>query len=628
MRQNASTGAKRREQNTGLRVETHYARVATGTDMDFSQIEAFLEAHQAVASLIVVAAMFAAFIREVLPASAIATIAAAASLVLGFIDTEDAIGVFSNSAVVTIGAMLVISAALVRTGVLEALTAWIMALAQGRPQLAVTAILGGTLALSAFVNTTPVVIIMLPLMASLAAAIGIANRKLLIPLSYAAILGGTCTLLGTSTNLLVDGIAREQGEPPFGIFEITPVGIVAAVTGLAWLALAGKRLLPGGEGERQAATTRPDILSEVAIGPDFPNLGKDYATHNAFLPRGVNIVGVFRKGAKLAHDEVDVQCAAGDVVVFRATQEELATMATLKGAALGFSIRDPGKEGLETLRLTVGPNSRDIDNSLAQARFMSRVPLRAIGISRFRHLAGPDLANTRLRPGDRIWVEARRGDLDALSSDTGIILSETRLAKPFRREKAILAIGTLAGVVILATLGVMPIAGLGIIGVAILLALRGIDAADAWDALSGDLLVLIFAMLMVGKGLENTGAAELVVSLILPFLADQSPILAIFALYALASILTEAVSNNAVAVILTPVAISMGDQLGMDARPLLVALMFGASASFATPIGYQTNTIVYTAGNYRFSDFVRIGVPMNILVGVATCFAIVVVFGV
>ncbi len=595
--------------------------------MEIHQIGAALQAHQAIISLLLIAFMFAAFLREILPASAIATVVAAIFLGLGFIDTTDAISVFSNSAVVTIGAMLIISGALVRTGVLEALASRVLALAQNRPRLALSALLGATLVLSAFVNTTPVVIIMMPLMASLAAAIGIANRKLLIPLSYAAILGGTCTLLGTSTNLLVDGIAREHGQPAFGIFEITPVGIVAALTGIAWMVLAGKRLLPGGEGERQTAAPRPDILSEVAIGANFPNLGKDYATHNAFLPRGVNIVGVYRKGIKLAHDEEDVKCEAGDVVVFRATQEELATMARQKGATLGLSIRDPGAEGLEILRLTIGPNSRDINNTLPHARFMSRMPIRAIGISRFRHLAGPDLATTRLKPGDRIWVEARRNDLDVLASDPGIILSETRLAKPFRREKAALAIGTLAAVVILSALGFMPIAGLGIIGVAFLLAMRGIDAADAWDALSGELFVLIFAMLMIGKGLENTGAAELLVSTVMPLLEGRSPFVVLLGLYALTSVLTEAVSNNAVAVILTPIAISMGDQLGMDTRPLLVAVMFGGSASFATPIGYQTNTIVYTAGNYRFSDFLRIGVPMNILVGITTCFAIMAVFG-
>jgi di/tricarboxylate transporter len=302
-------------------------------------------------------------------------------------------------------------------------------------------------------------------------------------------------------------------------------------------------------------------------------------------------------------------------------------MATLKGATLGIAVRDPGSGGLETLRITIGPSSRDIDSTLLKARFMSRIPLRALGISRSRHLAGPDLDTTRLRAGDRIWVEARRSDLDALASDPGIILSETRLAKPFRREKAILAIGTLAAVVFLSAVGFMPIAGLGIIGVAFLLAMRGIDAADAWDALSGELFVLIFAMLMVGKGLENTGAAELVVATALPLLAGQPLIVVVLVLYALASVLTEAVSNNAVAVILTPIAISTAAQLGVDARPLLVAVMFGASASFATPIGYQTNTIVYTAGNYRFSDFVRIGVPMNVLVGLSTCLAIAFMFG-
>ncbi len=194
--------------------------------------------------------------------------------------------------------------------------------------------------------------------------------------------------------------------------------------------------------------------------------------------------------------------------------------------------------------------------------------------------------------------------------------------RAFRRVRAPIAIATLAGVVILAALFGYPIEGLALAGVGVVLLTRCIEPEEAWGSIDGSTLVLIFGMLAFGKGLENAGTVELIVRSIQPWLAETSPLIMLIAVYAVTSALTETVTNNAVAVIMTPIAIGLAQNTGIDPRQLVIAVMFGASASFATPIGYQTNTLVYGAGNYRFTDFVKIGLPMNIVVGIATCFAI------
>ena len=249
-----------------------------------------------------------------------------------------------------------------------------------------------------------------------------------------------------------------------------------------------------------------------------------------------------------------------------------------------------------------------------------------LGLSRPRHLAGPSLAEVRVRPGDRLLIASGTEALQSLQDNIQLAGVGETAVRPFRRDKAPIAIATLAAVVVGAALFGLPIEALAVAGVAVALATRCIEPTDAWASLDGNTLVLIFAMLAFGKGLDNAGTIELIVQAIQPFMGASSPFLLILLVYAVTSVMTEAVTNNAIAVIMTPIAIGLAQAAGIDPRPLIVAVMFGASASFATPIGYQTNTLVYGAANYRFGDFVKIGVPMNIGVGLATSVAIWMLF--
>lgn len=578
-------------------------------------LSAFHE-HAALIALAVLALMLFAFVQERMPPSAVASAAAAFFVACGLVKPDEALGVFSNSAAITVAAMLIISAALARTGILEAVITYLVGLARTRPATAILTLLLLTMFASAFINSTPVVVMLVPVMNSLAASTGIARRKLLIPLSYFAILGGTCTLIGTSTNLLVDNIARQQGLAGFGIFGITPIGLALALGGILFLFLTHRFLLPGKrDGDAEAVSEeKPDIITELRLPEDFAEIGKPYAKARLLAPRGVELVSVHRAGERLDPSDEETLIAARDRVVLRLSQEELATLQARADLGMGLRARTlPAGSKEEMAKVTIATGHRAVGQKIMDADFLSLQPVRVVGVSRRNNLAGPDLSSLILRDGDQLWVTGSREALAALRQDMKLITSDRPLAKPFRRNRALLVALTLSAVVGLATAGVMPIAALALIAVGFLFLVHAIDPSDAWRAIDGDVLALIFGMLIVGLGLQNSGAVNLIIDTVLPVLQHASPFLCVLIVYGLTTILTEMVTNNAVGVIVTPIAISLAHSLNIPPEAMVLAVMFGASASFATPIGYQTNTIVASAGNYRFTDFLRIGAPMNLI---------------
>ena len=583
--------------------------------------------HGAVLGLVILALMLLAFTRESIPPSGVGVIGAAAFVALGIVDQEGLLAAFANPAAVAIGAMLVLSAALVRTGTLEALAGRVLSLAKTRPRTAVVAVLGVAAVASAFVNSTPIVVILIPLMVSLAAAVGTGPKKLLIPLSYIAILGGSCTLIGTSTNLLVDSIAREGGLPGFGIFDITGVGLIAATVGCLFLALTGRFLLPASVETGTERGERAVIVTELRIADDFEEIGTPWAQAAFVSHRGVRVVQISRAGDKLDPRSDAVRIEAKDRVVLRVTAAELATLVETPGLDVGLRVRSPTDGELRLARVTVAAESDIVGRRVAEAPFLSRFPVALIGVRRRRNLAGPDLARLVVRPGDRLWVRALSEDVAGVAADPYLIVTSVPRVKPFLRRRASIAVATLAAVIAVASLGLAPLAPAAVVAVGFLLLVRSLDTADAWGALNIDVLVLIYSMLVVGTGLQNAGSVDLVVRLVRPLL-ESLPLLGVIAVvYALTSVLTEAVTNNAVAVIMTPLVIQLAASLGIDPTALIVTVMFAASSSFATPVGYQTNTLVHVAGNYRFAEFLKIGVPMNLVVGAVTCVAIAGQFG-
>ena len=566
-------------------------------------------------------------------------------LVTGVVTPQEGIAGFSNTAVVTIGAMFILSEGLHRTGFLDVVGARIADVGRGSFWRTLVMMMGVIGVVSAFINNTAAVAIFIPVVIGVAAEMEVSPSKLLIPISFASMFGGVCTLIGTSTNLLVSSIAEEEGVGAFSMFDFTPVGVVFFAVGFAYVAFVGVRLLPArrssedltrGYGIRDYVTdvrveAESDLVGDTVDGSTLTEdldldvleilrdsgesvpVTPDTATPDTETDEGSEkVAGRAQRRAQGTGTLIE----AGDVLRIRGSAEDIERLLDREGLTVKPSVEwvdaDFQRGQTALVEAVVAPDSPMVQRPVREVRFGERFGAVVLAVRRRGEIEREDLGDLRLSGGDSVLLLMNPEEIDDVERDESFVVVSGR-ARRQRRDRMWLAVAILAGVVGTAALGLAPIVVTALLGALLLVVTGCLTTGEAYEAVNWKVIFLLAGVLPLGTAMQTTGAAELLADQLLNALGDLGPhaVLAGFLFVTMA--LTAVVTNNATAVLLAPIAISAGSTLGVDPMPLLMGVTYAASLSFITPVGYQTNTLVYGPGGYAFTDYTKVGGPLNLL---------------
>jgi di/tricarboxylate transporter len=536
-------------------------------------------------------------------------------LTLGILEPAEAVVGMSNKGMLTVAVLFIVAAAIKETGAINLITPFL----SGRPKSIFRAQLRVMLPvtpLSAFLNNTPVVAIFIPAVSAWAKKAKIPVSKLMIPLSYAAILGGTCTLIGTSTNLVVNGLLEQETGQGLQMFEIAKVGVPCAIVLFFSIALTSRWLLPDRSSAIEQLGDPKEYTTEMIIPADSGLVGKTLEQAGFTEENGINLIEIIREGEVFPATNLGVKLGAEDRLVFAGGIDMISELQKTNGLQPVmnrlFEIDTPRPDRC-LVEAVVARNCRLIGRSIVGGHFRQQYDAVVVAVSRGGHRIEGSIGSVVLQAGDTLLLETHPSFYARhRNSRDFYLISQLDDSSTPRYTKAVFAILVLLGMVGLASFGVMGMFKASVIAATVLILTRCITPVQAMRSIDTQVLLVIVAAFGIGNAMQITGAATMIATELIG-LAEANPWLILVLLYATTSLLTEMVTNNAAALLLFPIAMSTADQLGVSITPFAITIMMGASASFATPIGYQTNMMVYGPGGYRFSDFLKIGVPMNVI---------------
>ncbi len=538
----------------------------------------------------------------------------------GVLTAREAFAGFGNIGLATVAVLFVVVAGLRETGAID----WIATRFLGRPRgvrSATVRLFLPVWGMSAFLNNTPVVAMLIPAVQDWSKRLKIPSSKLLIPLSYAAILGGTCTLIGTSTNLVVNGLVVDAGLPPLSMFEIAKIGVPSAILGFLFLLIAGPRLLPDRSSAKSAFANPREYTLELIIPSGSVLTGKTIEQAGLRNLPGCYLVDIERSGESIGAVSPTQTLRADDRLLFAGVVQAIKDVQNLRGLTLAtdqvFKLDSP-RYRRRLFEAVVSDASPIAGRTIREGRFRNRYQGAILAVARNGERLIGRIGDIELQPGDTLLIEADEDFAERYGNARDFLLvSSLEDSAPRRHTRAPIAIAILIAMVAVVTAGLLDMLVAAMVASGLMIATRCCRISEARRSVDWSVLVVIGAALGVGAAMEKSGAAQSVVTGALG-VVGADPWMALIALYMVTSILTEVITNNGAVALLFPIALGIAERLNVDVMPFIFALMMAGSASFATPIGYQTNLMVYGPGGYRFTDFLKIGVPMNLLMALVS----------
>lgn len=558
------------------------------------------------------------FALDVFPVDKVSLLVLGTLILAGLITPEEAVSGFGNTATITVACMLALSYGIERTGALNYAASKMVEMAGASEVRLLLSIMLAVGVLSAFINNTAAVAIFLPLTLSITRKRSLDASKFLMPMSFAAIFAGTCTLVGTSTNLLVGSLVKSHVSWDIQMFEFTQLGLVFFGAGILYLVFIGRFLLTS---RRTTESLTEDyrlrhFVTELIIQPDSPLIGNTLADTSFRERFNIEVIEIIRGDLRLLPNASEAVLERGDMLLVQgepSTFMDITDEAGVTLRALTVDDRFLQNENIVLAEAFVSPSSRLVDSTLKEVNFRRRYKANALAIRSHGRTIREKIGKVRLEFGDSLLILTDRERLDDLRQTRDFLVLE-EVGGPFlRKDKIPFAISIFLGIIAVAALGWMNIFEASVVGTGAMLLTGCFRIREIYTNLHWQTIVMLGCLIPLGRAMESTGMAELIANQLIHNLQDWGAVAVLSGLYLVTTLLTSIMTNNATGVLMVPIAFSVAANLGVNPKPFIFAIMFAASASFMTPVGYQTNTFIFGAGNYKFSDFLKVGGPLNFL---------------